>query len=477
MKILLINPPYTNFEGIKESGGHSMPLNLAYLAAYLRERIKCEIVILDAEVRGLGYDQIKQIVCAKNPDLVGITCPTPTMNHVLKITQIIKTEIDNKIITVVGGIHPTVFPKETIQNPYIDFLVAGEGEITFYELVDAILKKPNNFSEIKGLFYKRENKIIANQARPLIANLDMIPFPARDLFDLDLYYPAVTKRVAKGRAGAILTSRGCAFFCAHCISQKMWGRNVRFRSTNNVITEIEECITKYKFRELNVWDDTFTLNQKRAAEICDLIISKKINLAWLAMSRANTLSESLVVKMKLAGCKQISFGLESGSQKILDLMKKNATLEMGRNAVNIVSRNELITHSSFMLGNIGETEETIKETIAYAKSLPLDNATFFITSPYPGTALYDVAINEGFISKNTKWEEFAPLTNAPPILVQRNVPADKLIYWQKRGFREFYFRPSLIWRKIKHINSIEFIKVLLEGVRILFRILGKKTQT
>lgn len=391
MKILLINPPYTNFEGIAESGGHSMPLNLAYLAAYLRERIKCEISILDAEVRGLGYTQIKENIIKKNPDLVGITCPTPTMNHVYKIASIIKEDINKNCITVVGGIHPTVFPSETIANQYIDFLVVGEGEITFFELIDALIKNNQDYSQIRGLFYKENKQIMANQMRPLIQDLDIIPFPARDLFNLDLYYPAVTKRVDKGRAGAILTSRGCAFFCTHCISQKMWGRNVRFRSTKNVIAEIEECLNKYDFKELNVWDDTFTLNAKRAIEICDLILEKKLKFAWLAMSRANTLTEELVKKIKRAGCKQISFGLESGSQKILDLMKKNATLEMGKKAVEMVDRNGLSSHSSFMLGNVGETEETIKETIEYAKSLPLDNATFFITSPYPGTALYDVA--------------------------------------------------------------------------------------
>lgn len=474
MKILLINPPYTNFEGMKESGGHMMPLGLAYLASYLRERMSCEIAILDAEAKGLNYEQIKESIKKEDPDLVGITSPTPPMNHVFKITEIIKNQIDPKTIIVVGGNHPTALPKQTIENPFIDFAVVGEGEQTFYELVKAIKEKRQDFHKIDGLYFKQNNKIISTPPRKLISDLDEIPFPARDLFDLKIYYSAPTKKVSKDPAGPILTSRGCAFNCIHCISRKIWKGIPRFRSIENIIRELEECIDKFGIKEFNIYDDTFTLNQEGAMKICDEIIKRKINISWIAFSRVNTISKELAKKMREAGCKKISFGLESGSQKILDLMRKNATVEMAKKVIKTVAKQGILVHASFMFGNLSETEETIKQTIKFAKSLPLDNATFFITSPFPGTDLYEIAKKQGFITKNTKWEEFAPLTETPPIPVQKNISKERLVYWQKKAFREFYLRPKYIFHKLKELRSIDAFKTILEGLRVLYRIITRK---
>ena len=210
-------------------------------------------------------------------------------------------------------------------------------------------------------------------------------------------------------------------------------------------------------------------------DICDEIIKRKLKISWIGFSRVNTISEELIKKMVLAGCKKISFGLESGSQKILDLMRKQGTVAMGEQATKMVAKHGILVHASFMFGNIGETEETIKETIKFAKSLPLDNATFFITTPFPGTDLYKIAKDEGFITKETKWQDFAPLTNTPPVLVQNNISQDRLIYWQKKAFRQFYLRPKYIFTKLKQLNSIDALKTILEGLRILQRIISKKS--
>jgi radical SAM superfamily enzyme YgiQ (UPF0313 family) len=240
------------------------------------------------------------------------------------------------------------------------------------------------------------------------------------------------------------------------------------------LAEIEECVKKYNLKEFNFFDDTFTVNRQRVIEICQGLIDRQLNISWICFSRANTIDQELVKIMKQAGCKKISFGLESGSQKILNLMRKNTTLQMARQAVEAVAKNQVAVHASFMLGNVGETEETIKETLAFAKSLPLDNATFFITSPFPGTDLYNIAKQIGSINSQTRWEEFAPLTNASPILVQKNISKERLIYCQKRAFREFYLRPRYIIKKLKLLTSWGGIKTLFEGFRILLRIIFKK---
>jgi len=478
MKVLLINPPYINFEGMKESSGRIMPFNLAYLAAYLREKINCLIKILDTEALSLDYSKIKQYLAKEKPDIIGFTCLSPTINHVFKICQIIKKDLKLNSSIVLGGVHPTIFPKETIKNPDIDFVVIGEGEITFFELVKALQEKRNNFENINGLYYKKGNQIINTPARELIPDLDSIPFPARNLFNLNLYHSAPTKKLTAEQCSPILTSRGCAFDCIHCVSKSIWQRRIRYRSSENIVSEIEECIDNYNIKEFNILDDNFTINESRAVEFCQKVIKKKLPIAWICFSRADGITDELTKIMAQAGCKKISLGLESGSQKILNLMRKRTTIEQGKKAVEIIRKNKILAHASFMLGNIKETKETIRETIDFAKSLDLDNISFFITCPVPGSDLYYYAKDNGFINDKTPWEMFAPLSNTPPVLAQNNLSQNDLIYWQKKAFREFYFRPKYIYRQLRQIRSWEGIKTIFEGVKILLRILFKpKTRT
>ena len=475
MKILFINPPYTNFEGIKESGGHMLPLSFGYLASYAKKEMpNLEFEVLDCEAEGLNYKLIEKRVQTAEPDVVGLTCPTPAMKHVYKISEIVKQVCpDAKVVA--GGVQPTVLPERTMEEgEKIDFIITGEGEITFAELLQALRKDQKEFSNIAGLGWRKENRIIVNQRRELIKSLDTLPFPARNIFNLELYYSAPTKKVSEESATPIITSRGCPFNCIHCPSKIIWRGNIRYRSCDNVIAEIEECINKYNLREFNFFDDTFTVNRERMMEICQRIIERKLRIYWICMARVNTIDDTLVKAMKEAGCKKISFGLESGSQQILDLMRKKTTVEQGKKAIETVKKQGLETHAAFMLGNVGETAQTIKDTINFAKSLDLDNATFFITCPFPETDLYHIAQKLGNINENTKWESFAPLTVQQPILVQSNLTGPELIYWQKRAFREFYLRPRYIIKKLSRIRSAGEMKSLLEGMRIFLRILFKK---
>lgn len=476
MKVLLINPPYINFEGMKESGGHMAPFNLAYLAGYLRREVDCEIKILDTEALGLNYQEIEKFLEQEKPDIAGFTCLSPTVNHVFKICEIIKTKLKTNCITVLGGIHPTILPTETMGNPHVDFAVIGEGEITFSELVKFIKEKRDDFEKINGLCYKKDGKILNSSPREFIPDLDSIPFPARDLLDLKLYYSAPTKKLTSDDSTSILTSRGCAFDCIHCVSKSIWHRKIRYRSAENVVAEIEECINKFNIKEFSILDDNFTLNKERAIKICQQIIDKKLPIAWICFSRSDTINEELLSSMEKAGCKKISLGLESGSQKVLDLMRKQNTVESAKKAVNLIQKYHIKVHASFMFGNIGETTETIKETIKLAKNLSLDNATFFITCPVPGSDLYYYAKQNGFIKDNTPWEAFAPLTNVAPIVVQNNLNQEELIYWQKRAFKKFYLRPKYILYKIKQLNSIDAFKTLMEGFRVFYRIIFKKNK-
>jgi len=472
VNILLINPPYIKFSGIKNSGGHAIPLNLAYLAGYLREHLDCGINILDAETCGMDYSDIEMAILKYQPDLVGISAPTPAFNHVVAVAKIVKS-INARTFVIAGGPHPTAFPEEIIKTGCIDFAVRGEGELTFCELAAAISSGSDDYSKIKGIAYKQNGKVSLTEERELIKDIDTIPFPARDLFNLDLYYQAPTKKVSNFKSTSIMTSRGCPYDCMHCISKLVWKRRVRYRRVKMVVDEIEECVEKYGIREFNFYDDTFTLNKKRVIDICRMITARKLEIAWICFGRVNVIDKEMLDEMKKAGCRKISFGLESGSQKILDIMRKNATVAMGRKAVKTAAEAGLNVHASFMLGNIGETCETIRQTINYAKELELDNATFFLTTPFPGTDLYTEALNAGYISSSIRWEDFAPLTKSKPILVQQNINQEELIAWQKRAFKEFYFRPKYLLRKLKKITSLSDLKILTEGLGVFFRLQKK----
>lgn len=470
IKIVLVNPPYVNFEGIKESAGHAVPLNLLYLAAYLRENTDCKVSTLDAEILGLSYIDIEKKLRIENPDVVGITSPTPAMKHVIRIAEITK-KINPNCIVIVGGPHPTALPKQTARIPNIDFVVIGEGELTLLELVNAIKSKETLFKHIDGLAYKFHDKIILTNPRALIQNLDSIPFPARDLVDLKLYHSAPTKKVSSSESSAsLLTGRGCPYNCIHCISKIIWQRKYRARSPKNVVDEIEECVEKYNLTEFNFYDDTFTLFEDQVINICKEIRKRRLDISWICMGRVNNISRNMIREMKNAGCKKIAFGIESGSQQVLNVMRKNITLGQACKAVKIAKDEGIDVHGSFMLGNIGETRKTIKETIKFAKELNTDSATFFITTPYPGTDLYKIALEKGYITQDTKWEDFAPLTKSLPPLVQDSLTQEELLKLQKEAFREIYLRPRFIFNKLLQIHSFQDVKSVLEGLKVFFGI-------
>ena len=471
MKILLLNPPFTDYGGLEGHGGKALPLNLAYLASYLhKERPDIEIEILDCEALGLIYSKIKEEIKKIKPDLVGITAPTPAFTQVLEICRIIKQEISKDIITVLGGPHPTALPRETIAEKDIDICVVFEGEIVFTELINALDRK-TSLNEIKGIFFKdKNNNVIETEKREPIKDLDSLPFPDREFFDTDLYFPPPTKRLSNKKAGNMITSRGCPYECTYCMASFMWQRKVRFRSIENVMKEIEECIDKYNIREFNFHDELFTVNKKRTIEFCQEVKKRKLDIAWVCMIRVDFTDEETLKEMKEAGCKKIMFGFESGSQMILDKMKKRVALEKAEQAVKLVKKMGIKTAGNFMFGNIGETKETIRQSIDLAKKLNTDTMAFFIASPYPGTEFYRIAKEKGYFRKNIEWKDFTLVSNNLPPLNLPSLPAEKILEWQKRAYREYYIRLRYIWTKLVSIRSLIDLKNLYNGAKLFLRL-------
>lgn len=470
MKVLLLNPPFTDYGGLEGHGGKSLPLNLAYLAGYLREkRPDIEIKALDCEALRLTYSKIKEKIREIKPDLVGITAPTPAFTQVLEVCRIIK-EISPKIITVVGGPHPTALPIETTGEKNIDISIVHEGEISFTELVEAIDKnKP--LAKIKGIVFKdKKGNVHQTERRELIEDLDSLPFPARDLFPLDLYFPPPTKRMSNKKSSNMVSSRGCCYQCTFCMASFMWQRRARFRSIKNVVDEIEECINKYGIGEFNFHDELFTINRERTMEFCREVKTRNLDIAWVCMCRVDFVDEELLKEMKEAGCRKIAFGYESGDQGILNHMKKQAKVEQAYKATKLVKKAGIKTAGAFMFGSIGETEETIRKSINLAKKLNTDTMAFFVASPYPGTEFYYEAKKLSYFRPDFKWGDFSLISNNLPALNLPDLSAERILYWQKRAYREYYLRPRYIWSKITGIRSLVEVKNLYNGAKIFLRL-------
>lgn len=470
MKIILINPMFTLYGGVKGHGGSSPPINLGYVASYVRsQKPHYDLSILDAEALKLTYKDVENHVARERPDVVGITANTPAFHHVTNIAKSCKN-VDKKIKVVVGGPHPSGLPEKTIRVRTIDYVVVGEGEVTFFELLNA-LEQGKNLNTVDGLLYKEHDQIIRTQPRELLKNLDILPFPARDLMPHDLYAPAPTKRVSNFQATSICSARGCPFDCTFCGAKLVWQRKYRFRSSKNVVDEIEHCVA-WGVREFNFTDELFTANAERVHELCEEILQRNLDIAFTCMSRVGAfVAKDMLQVMKKAGCKQISFGIESGSQTVLDTMHKKIRIDEARDSIQLVKDAGIKTHASYMIGNLEETQETIRQTIELAKELNTDIAAFFVTSPFPGTELWNEAVRRGYVREDVKWIDFSPLSSqGVPVLNLPDLSSEEIKAWHKRAIREYYLRPRYIAKRLFGLKSRVDILNLINGIKIFLRI-------
>ena len=419
-KILLINPPFERLFGEGAAPrGVKTPLGLCYIAGLLEKNgFECKVYNTDFienpnvlssksftkmyktylntlnNLDSKVWIEIKEKLRDFDPDFVGISVMTPMLVSGLNVAKIVKS-YNSDIPIVFGGVHPTISPEETIEYDDVDIVVRGEGEKTFLDLI----KNYNDKRNIKGITYKSRNKIINNPSRPLIKDLDELPIPARHLlFDYKKYPPETF--------GNIFASRGCPYNCIFCASNKIWKRTVRYRSPENVIKEIKHIKNNFNTRLFRFEDDSFTLNKKWVFSLCNLIINEKLNIKWTAETRADVVDDELIKKMKEAGCKMIDIGVESGSDTSLKKIKKGVTLDQIRNAFKIIKSNNILTNAFFIVGFPWESEKEINMTVSFMKELNPFHAYFSVSTPYPGTELYDIYDKENLIPKKINWANF-----------------------------------------------------------------------
>jgi radical SAM superfamily enzyme YgiQ (UPF0313 family) len=298
-----------------------------------------------------------------------------------------------------------------------------------------------------------------------IENLDSLPIPSRELIDMKKY--SAHLKTQNTPATTIMTSRGCPFQCIYC-SKPITGSKLRSVSPENVIKEIEHLINNYGIKEIIFYDDSFTLDRERAIKICDLIIQKNIRIKWQCETRVNLVDEGLLKKMKQAGCATIAYGIESGSNRVLNILKKGITTEQIKTAVGMTKKAGIQTIGYFMLGIPGETEKEITQTINFAKSLSLDFAQFAIATAYPGTELYQMAKEQNKLTND--WSKSIYALGGKPTVSLSEIDIDKLYKYAKKAYHEFYFRPKYILNRIKKIKSPKNLIYNLRGLKTLIKI-------
>jgi radical SAM superfamily enzyme YgiQ (UPF0313 family) len=449
-KIVLFRPP----DPLQDSAllSHTRPMNLAYLAAVLRTA-GFDVTIIDYETTPFSERHLQQVLSALRPAVAGISCTTPVITSAARLAGAIKASAP-QTVTVIGGSHASALPEDTMTEfPAFDYLVVGEGETTLLELCLRI-RDGGNDSAIDGLVFRSAGVVTRTAPRRLIDDLDTIPFPARDLID----YSAQAGHSSRGfsnklHSTELFTSRGCPVGCSFCAIQATFGRSVRFRDPAFIEEEISRMVREQNFNHAVIADDTFTLLPDRAAAICEILSRSSIE-SWNCDTRVNTVSLELLKTMKRCGCEKVAFGVESGSQRMLDLIGKGITIEQVRNAV-YWAKQAGIKHieGNFIIGcDPSETYADLEETKKLITSLPWTFVSVAVIVPYPGTPVRERMLSAGLIDREVNWEDYVIFGKRPGWRTE-HFSADELLQQQRSLTRSFYLKPSYIMSRLASIRS------------------------
>jgi radical SAM superfamily enzyme YgiQ (UPF0313 family) len=431
------------------------PLSLGYLAGSLRKEGH-EVDIVDCLRDKITHKKFSNILAEQKPDIVGFTAMTAYYPDAQKYISIAHSA---GIMAVLGGPHASALPEQTLnETPELDFVVVGEGEETFVDL----LKNLKNPEKVRGIAFRDGNNIRINEPRDLIRNIDDLTL-AWDLIPPNKYPNSPHGTVAKNFPVApVITSRGCAFDCTFCTSKVTWRRRVRFRSPSKVVDEIGMLVKNYGVKEIDIEDDNFTLNKEHAMRICDEIIKRnlKISLACPSGIRIDSLNDELVKKMKKAGFYLIGFGIENGNQEIIDRIGKGFKLDAVQKVVKMVNDVGMLSYGFFIIGLPGETNKTIQNTIKFSISAGFKRATFSLFSPLPGSKDFDDWVKKNNIA-HFDWSKHR-LDEA--VFETDILSAEKLKKWQTLAFRKFYMKPKNMWNLITYMKLSQ-IKFLITAMR------------
>ena len=463
MKILLINPSQKNVYGSPIKPAYP-PLGLLYIASVL-EKEGHILEIVDFDNDDMNGSKFIHLLSRFKPDVVGLTATTSTIDNTKKLAELAKKIL--KVPIIIGGIHATIAPEDVLKCNAVDFIVLGEGEITISELLKEMKKNKPNFSKIKGIGYKNNSKTIITPPRPLIENLDSLPFPARHLLKNEYTPPDALKTPV----ASIFTSRGCPGRCTYCCTKLIFGYRFRFRSIKNVADEIELLLSK-GVKEIHIMDDNFTVYKEWVLKFRDEILKRNIKTTFVFANglRADKIDEEILRALKQIGVLSVGFGVESGNQNILNIIKKDIELDTVRKAYKLSKKLGFETWGFFIIGLPEETKETVRDTIEFAKELDPDFAKFLILKPFPGSEVFNQLNNKNLIF-DYNYSHYGVYT--APVHNLENLTAEDMVKMQKKAFKEFYLRPKKILQHLLRMRSVTQLKLNFKSaIFILQKIAG-----
>lgn len=462
MKVLLVYPddPKSRYSSYSKVGSYLPPLGLAYIASLL-EKNEHQVKIIDNMVMSLSTDDILNEIKLYNPKCVGFSVTSFMLPFAEKLAKRIKNEMGD--ITLVMGGPGVTANKNFIFETAVDFGIYGEGEYSFSELINA-LDKNEDLKNIKGIIINKDNEKIITPPRPYIENLDELPMPALHLLPDINNYRINPDRCIDFPLGTMISSRGCPYHCIFC-DHNMFSRTWRGHSAKRVVEEMKRLSQKYGVREIDFEDDLFIFDKKRVIEICKLIKKEKLKIAWQCSVRANLVDEEILKPMADAGCWLISIGVESGSQRILNLIKKGITVEQVKKTVILADKYKIKPRGFFMINNPSETKEEIYRSIKLASDLPFHTIIVCVTNPFPNTELWGLA--EKYGTFKTDLQEMTEFSSDPNF-INEGFTKKELLKLQKLFYIKFFFRPKQILKYFLWLLSLkprQFLKLFKEYAR------------
>jgi anaerobic magnesium-protoporphyrin IX monomethyl ester cyclase len=460
-RIALVTPPH--LEGVAHHPQFP-PLGLAYMAAVL-EQNDFEVKIFDCPVGGISHEKLEAELSNFQATLVGIGSMTPTIESALKSAHVAKEACPDATV-LMGGPHATFADTGILMaEESVDIVVRGEGEETILELAKQ-LPELKSIGTVKGITFRRDNQLVQTSTRPFIQNLDSLPRPAYHLVPVEKYWIAGRKLLP------IMTSRGCPFQCPFCVASEMFGPRFRARSTKNVLDELEWLRDEFGAEGIAFQDDTLTFDKKRATEICDGIIERKINLPWGCGTRADVVTKEVLAKMSKAHCNETMFGVESGSQAMRDLLKKRVTNEQCENAVKWAKEAGMFVTVSVILGYPGETKETLKETLDFVRKIEPDDVWLCHATPYPGTELRALVESYGW-KMSADWKLYNTMN---PIFEDPRLPSKEIAQMRKNFYDKFYNSRYIVRQAVKGYVKGNLYSKIMTRTAINYNLWRAKTR-
>jgi anaerobic magnesium-protoporphyrin IX monomethyl ester cyclase len=475
-KVLFIVPPEKFFiesyvtRKLDKGREFRQKLGILYVAGSLREGTTFDVDVVDSLADGLDSSDIRRIIKEKKPDVVGFSVLTFNLLDCLDVAKIIR-EVSPSTKICFGGFHPTIYPQETLDFPEVDYIVFGEGETTFKELVKIVDlggDLDSKLGSVDGIGWKNSfGMTFINKARKAAAKLDEITMPAHDLIDLEKYTVVLAN---DSKVASIQSSRGCPSKCTFCDIRLT---RFRFRSAENVLEELVYLKSR-GINEFFLVDDQFTSNKERVLSLCKLLIDKDLGIKFKISSRIDRVDSEMLNLLGKAGCYRIHYGIESGSQRLLDYMEKEITLDQIRQTVKNTKKVGIEVFAYMMIGIPTETKEDIKKSVNLIRELKPNHVNYSICTPFPKTALYERALEQED-EPDDYWLEFAknPDPNFKIRTLNDNFSESDLRMLQDKALRSFYSSPAIIYREVVTTKSFKqlFTKAKI-GLRLLIPRLG-----